>query len=101
MSRFCFSFTNTQTLCISTIKEEFLRQIMQGLANEKISLPTGLCIHRKEKMCQTKPFCFCCLVNSLSYLAMDVCETDCAKPASSSIEASRKYGLSPSHVIHQ
>ncbi|KAM3213930.1 hypothetical protein ACQJBY_066384 [Aegilops geniculata] len=93
----------TILLCVlllySTIHTEC--RIMQGLANEKINFPTGLCIHRPEKSCPTKPFCFCCLVNGECYLATDACVSNCAKSASSGIEASQKYGLSPSHVMHR
>ncbi|KAF7103773.1 hypothetical protein CFC21_104724 [Triticum aestivum] len=104
MEKYMNSFpARTIFLCVlllySTIHTEC--QIMQGLANEKINLPTGLCIHRPDKVCPIKPFCFCCLVNGECYLTMDACVSNCAKSASSGIDASQIYGRSPSHVIHR
>lgn len=76
-------------------------QIMEGKENEKINLPSGLCVYQKgSPLCKQKSFCFCCLVNNKWYVRMDVCESECVKHTSSGIEASQKHALSPSYVVH-
>uniref|UniRef100_A0A453SZ51 Embryo surrounding factor 1 brassicaceae domain-containing protein n=1 Tax=Aegilops tauschii subsp. strangulata TaxID=200361 RepID=A0A453SZ51_AEGTS len=75
-------------------------QIMEGQENEKINLPSGLCVYEKgDPLCKKKSYCFCCLVTNKWYVRMEVCESECVKHTSSGIDASQKHALSPSHLV--
>ena len=74
---------------------------MEGQENEKISLPTGLCVYEEKNVgCKDKSFCFCCLVTNLCYVAIDICKSECVKHSSLGIEASKKHRESPSNVMY-
>ncbi|XBI13275.1 hypothetical protein VPH35_140027 [Triticum aestivum] len=97
MEKYMNSFAARTIFCVLLLHSTIHTHCRE---NEKVNLPDGLCVLDKQQSgCKEKSFCFCCLVNNLCYLAMDTCNSECRKPASSGVGASQKQFLLPSHVL--
>uniref|UniRef100_A0A8I6X2K6 Meg domain-containing protein n=1 Tax=Hordeum vulgare subsp. vulgare TaxID=112509 RepID=A0A8I6X2K6_HORVV len=66
--------------------------IMEGMEEDKINLPGGLCVHHKD--CKPGNCCYWCLVLDLCYAS----EAECNRECKSHIDARLQFNLpSPSN----
>uniref|UniRef100_A0A8I6Y0Q0 Bowman-Birk serine protease inhibitors family domain-containing protein n=1 Tax=Hordeum vulgare subsp. vulgare TaxID=112509 RepID=A0A8I6Y0Q0_HORVV len=72
-------------------------RIVDDTDNDKISLPGGLCVHRKNvRVCKMLNACYCCYVTNLCYETVDECQTRCKSCATmAAIAAPPSPTLSP------
>jgi hypothetical protein len=62
---------------------------MDGMDNEKINVPKGLCFHDFWPSCNpNKDLCYCCFDNGHCYKSMDECKSHCPSSSSGEIETS-------------
>uniref|UniRef100_A0ACD6A7D7 Uncharacterized protein n=2 Tax=Avena sativa TaxID=4498 RepID=A0ACD6A7D7_AVESA len=68
---------------------------IEGMKSNKINLPNGLCARRS---CLEIPVCFCCLVETRCYRAVEDCIVDCRQSSALDTSAAMSRAMLPSHV---